>query len=487
MNSYKDFRHIIFWVTICFIIKISILFAYLSFLPPSSDPKIWTILTPDGHSYIDPVESYIRAQGYFPDYRMPGLGFFYYLFRLFLDKYLALNALLIFQTLISSISIYYLARLAHELLSSKFVFYSTFFLSSLGLYLAQFDALILTESLSLSFIVFFIYCLFQLYDKRKKESYYLIFSGIHFTFLVFLKPVYLPLALMASFVVLSIARKHNNTIIAIIKKGALLFAPLILTIGLWAHRNYQVHHNFSPLNNGYFYPYLESSVKWQWMRLLKASGEKISINQEKHPKVLWIDQPIDSLRANAKSTQKFELPDEVFTSEFNRDDLIEIAMLYKESQKINRSEQKKLYQELVALSYKKISRFIVSLKEEKPLFFYIISPLKLLIKYVRTPFGYYDTQTKSPAKKMVLLYYSFWYWIILVFGILGMSLWFIKSKKNSSVLFLVPVFYTLLAFPLILRLSENRYIALAFPFLIIFASYLIDHLRRRFLYHNRII
>ena len=486
MKRCTYFNHAIYWTALSLFIKGSILWFYLSFLPSDGDIKFWSFLTPDGHSYINPIERFIRGERYFPDYRMPGLGFFYFIFRLFLSKVFALNTLLVFQTLISSISIYYLSRLAQQLFSSKFAFYSTFFLSAFGLYLAQFDALVLTESLALSFIIFFVYCLFQLYDKRKKEYYYLIFGGVCFVFLVFLKPVYLPLGLLAVFVLFETGKKHKYSIILIAKKSILFFAPLIFTIGLWTYRNYQVHQNFIPLNNCYIHPELESSVKWQWMRLLMACGEKISTNQEKSPKVLWIDQPMDSLIANSKQTQKFELPEDIYTSVFNRNDLIEIAILNQKSKKIDQLEgfeQKKQYEELVALSYKKVNRLIESFKKEKPIYFYVKAPLKLLVKYVRAPFGYYDSETKSPTKRMILIYYYFWYWFVFIFGMIGISIQLIKSRRKGIMLFFVPVFYTLFVFPFILRFSENRYLIPAFPFLIIFASYLIDRLRKKAILH----
>ena len=119
----------------------------------------------------------------------------------------------------------------------------------------------------------------------------------------------------------------------------------------------------------------------------------------------------------------------------------------------------------------KIKRYIHSYKVEKPFDFYIIASFKALIEFFEEPFGYYKVNKRPIVQKIILTIYYLEYIMILILGLIGGILAF--KKENQSIYFsliLLIVVYTIVIFPLIFRLVENRYLVAAFPFILLMGA-----------------
>ncbi len=104
--------------------------------------------TPDTHSYIDPIEQLIADGTYYPDYRMPGVGVPYAIFRLFGDRHEAMDAMVVFQCVLSGMAVYLLALLALRLSRSHATALIVFGLFVLSTYSSWYDTSMSSDSLA---------------------------------------------------------------------------------------------------------------------------------------------------------------------------------------------------------------------------------------------------------------------------------------------------------------------------------------------------
>src|SRR5580693_8486867 len=116
-----------FWLTLALIVKGIFPFIWLFHSPPPNDvPGFWGGIGGDTSSYIDPIDNFLKFGMYIPDFRMPGYGAVYLIFRLFVSKPAALNCLLILQYLLASLSVYIVSLTAKRIFESNTVFYFCF-------------------------------------------------------------------------------------------------------------------------------------------------------------------------------------------------------------------------------------------------------------------------------------------------------------------------------------------------------------------------
>ena len=119
----------------------------------------------------------------------------------------------------------------------------------------------------------------------------------------------------------------------------------------------------------------------------------------------------------------------------------------------------------------KIKSYTHSYKVEKPFDFYINASFKSLIEFFEEPFGYYKVYNRSNIQKIALNVYYAEYLMILILGLIG-GILALKKENQSIYLFsiLLIVAYTIIIFPFIFRLVENRYLVTAFPFILLMAA-----------------
>ena len=72
----------------------------------------WGAETGDTPGYFEPIDSFLAGHGYRPDFRMPGYGLPYLVFRLFTTPQGAGSGIIVLQALLGVLSVVVLARTA---------------------------------------------------------------------------------------------------------------------------------------------------------------------------------------------------------------------------------------------------------------------------------------------------------------------------------------------------------------------------------------
>lgn len=97
------------WIGIALLVKILFLVLKISDAPHNVRYDCFGSDDGDAASYIEPIENLLLKGEYYDDYRMPGYGWLYFIFRLFANQSISLNLLIIFQVILSAVSVYVLA------------------------------------------------------------------------------------------------------------------------------------------------------------------------------------------------------------------------------------------------------------------------------------------------------------------------------------------------------------------------------------------
>ena len=228
-----------------------------------------TRMSGDASSYITPIDNFLSEGNYYYNDskagRMPYVGLLYYLFRLLFSKTIALGCVVVLQTLIESIAIYYLAKLCHLLFKTQKAFWSFLFLSIISLHVTIFDFTMLSESLGISFLCFFTYH-YYIFLSHRRTNRQLLVSGLFLALSILFKPYLFPLFILigVEFLWFHRAEKIIKNIQKTFISSMLISLPLLVINTPWTIRNYFVFNKFIPfqedINAGYNYSEATLSV-----------------------------------------------------------------------------------------------------------------------------------------------------------------------------------------------------------------------------------
>lgn len=443
------------WIIVALLFK-GIIFLHKLSAPAGSflDIPIWGNVSADSQGYIAPVDNFLKSGEYYDDYRMPGYGIIYFFFKLFAKKATALNIMLVLQWMIASVSVYALGLTALKLFDEKRLFYLCF-----GIYLflphaSIWDSYILTESFSASFFIFSFYFLITATDSPKR--YFL--AGLFITWCVFLKPVFAPFLLLYG---LHLFLQHYKNSRVLVKAFSFYLIVFLLAEGTWVYRNYIKYDRFIPLTKSVYHtpPFVEYWLSsWQFFQAIGVD----MINWE----------PRLSLTKNIPDN----IPEGIYTSQFNRDSLIALKRLVEVEKNLTDTAKREKYALIID---KKLKLYTFSFKNERPLQYYIVAPWRLLKIYIfkRSDFFFWNDFSKKMSflegvSVLFLMVYSFRAVIILCL----LSIPFIIKKhygSSSHWVLLTAATYFIFLFPVVLRLVETRYIIPGLGFIVICASYML--------------
>ena len=421
----------------------------------------------DTYSYVAPIESFIKNLKYHPDYRMPGYTMPLFFIRVLFNHITSLNILIFLQYIYSSISCYYLARIAQMVFKSNQIFYYTFFLYLTVLSVHLYDGYILTESIHISSTIFFVYFLFKFYQSSQLIQIFI--SGCFYAHVVFLKPAYLPLFFISIIVLFFRWKAHPDQIKKLLLPFALFILPFFSLDIIWTARNYYTHKKIYFLHNGYEYPKIKQSPRGHLWKFCRDIGKSFTW-EDKDALFYWLTADIGSLKTG--KMDHMEPPNYIYTSKFNKDSLLKINSYYNSYIRETNDSLKEKYKNYINFNLKLYGD---SFKKEKPLHYYVYTPFILFEEYIDTPFTYQNWKIFPFPKNWVMLFLGISYYVVLVFGSLGLICVMLKKTLRND-LPIVLVFisgYSLFLFPFILRLTENRYLAPALPFFVILASFII--------------
>lgn len=458
-----------FWILFILLCKIALFIFCINKVGVNPIDGFWGHFGGDTESYLDPIESIINKGEYQPDYRMPGYGVFYLPLYWLFSKATALNILICLQLIFSVVSVYFLAKIALKVFKSNTLFYVTIIIAAVSTYIDLYITFILTESFTTSFLIFAVYSYIKFTENNK--SNYLLLCGLLLTEVVFLRPVFLPILFL--FVIVLIVHLNKSKSISKLKTIGLFLLPFLLIDSAWLIRNYKHHHKIAPLTTSFYYPGLENGVFLPVSQFLQSWGGSF-VWWDTGAEIRWFGFG-ESIEFGKGVERKTSLPSYIYTSQFNEDSLLivrsKVLIILNDTTKTN--EEKRILTDEVKAS---LDKFTISVKKEKPFVHYIKAPL-LFLKTFFVHSGTYNLFAKSAAELnkveyLTKIFYSLLYIFTLLFGFLGALLLFKKSMSFNAITLLVGIIaFTSLVHPVILRLTESRYIIPAWPFIIICASY----------------
>lgn len=424
----------------------------------------------DTNSYIAPIENLISKGVYSPDFRMPGYGAPYFLFRLLLSKVNALNLLALTQLLLSALSVYFLALVVRDIFEREDLFYITFYGYLLSTYTSIFDIFILTESLAVSSLIFSVFCFVR--GANKNKNVLLFLSGCFLTWSVFLRPFLLPL-IGLFIVVLVFLRKAGHSRLKVAKAIIIFLLPFLLIDGAWAVRNYKLYGKIVPLQKSVRYPGEENDkIMVNLVDFLKSWGGDYTYWNPK-AEINWFGyaENVDNIK---KQVKDIKFPDYIYTSRFNYNSLVSVKNYIAFSKdKTLPAEERNKFRELAA---DRLREYAYSIKKEKPYLHYIYAP-SLLFKKFLFHSGTYNLFNKT-VKELNVIEFAFkllmtlMYFFVVIAGLIGAMILFFKKRgiDNKFLVAAVPL-YLILFFSVVFRGCEYRYFVTAYPFMLVCAAY----------------
>jgi len=452
-----------FWILLSILVK-SLFFIYKineKAVPNETYTSIWAKEQRDSKTYIGPMEDFIQTGIYSYDYRLPGYGILYGFFRLFLTVSHSLNALIVLQLLLAAWSVYILAWIAKTIFRKKEFFYYSFFLYLLSTYTSIYDYQLLTESFCISALVFSFY--FALQQNWKNA----ILSGLFLSWSIFLRPANAPLLILWGLFHLLANRKWFRPLTWNWKLAIAFSIPFIILDGLWLYRNYQKYNGFYPLSRTIYYTGLEDKYTLSMFHFMNAYGAS----------VCWWQPAGETAYFIRKNKTLESISSRAHTKICNADSFSLLRTLVRDiDDHPENTEQNKIKNQMAIALF---DRCTEAIKKEKPFLYHIESRLRYFVQFIfhwgtDNLFDRLDKDLNTFSFSIKMLY-TLLYVFVICFGLVGCIFLFIRANQNPALLFLtLTSLYFVMVFPLVLKMDEYRYLAPAYPFLLLISIYRLD-------------
>lgn len=464
------------WVLIALVVKslFVIYFVSLAYSLPADAYGFnwkgsWAKAGGDTPSYFDPIENLLAHGEYYDDHRMPGYGWIYFLLRLGFSEASSFNILIVIQLFFSAISVYLLGLIAQMIFKNKRSFYLVYMLYLLSTFVSIYDYVLMTESLTVSTLIFSFYFFLKYFEHQKQLN--LLYSGLFITWAIFLKPIVLPILFLyvvfLSYVLIKMETHKKKIFIRCI----IILSPFIIADGIWILRNLQKHKQFYPLQKNIYYA-KSNTIQKSIIDFVHAFGGNISFYQKSSQKIYFSTHSEHFYKEGADTLMPL-IPQHVYTSEFNIDSLLKIRkkIIALSSVDKHNSNYCKLNNSII----ESLDRYTNSIKQEAPFLYYFYSRLYCLRKFVFTSgygLGYlYKWPKNYYIYKLFKIKHIFFYYLIVLLGIVS-SLLLIncfrqKHKNLKKILLLFIIIYLFFVHPLVFKFHLYRYVVLVFPFLIL--------------------
>jgi hypothetical protein len=466
-------------ISIIFIIKLNTVFflVYLTKCDPNASFIGIASMNGDANSYITPIDNFISEGNYYYEGakagRMPYVGLIYYFFRLFFSKKIALSFFVIFQTLLSSIAIYYMAKLSSIILKNHQAFWIFSTLSLISLHVTTFDFTVLSESLGISFICIFSYHYF-IYLKDRTNSQLLI-AAFFLCLSVLYKPYLSLIYLLIGIEFLAHFRQKNfiNIIKETFIKSLITILPLLVINGPWTIRNYKIFNEFKPfqqdINAGYNYSDATLSV----YEFIQSIGESYIFWDKRSAGCYF--EPSESFAC------EYELPNRILSKKLTKQKILDARKTYISFQKKPNDSLNKL----TVLKFNELKEIYV---KENRISYYLLRPLILTKHFLLHSGSYFlpispNSACFHPSLWVLKISQSILYYMALFLGFFGIILLF-RNNPKTFIIVSIPI-YLILLFPVFLARTEFRYFHLAYPFLLVGLTFTILKFKN-YLNYNKI-
>jgi hypothetical protein len=349
--------------------------------------------------------------------------------------------------------------LGGKITGSKTVFFTSYVLLLGTTYTSWYDHYLMSESLTISFLIFSVY--FFVRSWENPSVWNLIFSGLVFANLIFIRPVFLPIG--ALFIFLLFWRFHYS-ITKTLRFCILFFIPFLILDGIWIYSGYKKFKKIIPLQESFLGP-TQSNVFYEPAFWFIQSWGGNYLWWDPGAEIRYFGVGTDSLEYFDKDQIQF--PKKIFTSSYNLDSLSVASERLKDlkAEKVLLSTSE--FNRKSAIIYDSFSRFSQSIQDEKPVLYWNESRISLIRQFffttkIRNPF--YGLE--FPFRDQLIRLKSFTYLLTLVLGYLSAIILLAFAKKKPVYLIISGViWYTLLIHPILLRVIENRYLMPSYSFI----------------------
>jgi hypothetical protein len=428
----------------------------------------------DTVSYLQPIDNLLATGEYVGDpqnpatraFRMPAYGFTYLALRLLVGGDMAKTALILLQVVVSGLSVYFVARIAHAVRPARGVFVGAFLLYGLSSFVSVFDFYVLTESLATSSLVFCVHALFRYQETRRMTHAF--WAGVLFTYAFFLRPFLAPLVLpFATYLWLVSppadappARGRPPALRAVLA----FLASALVAEGLWVGRN-QLRYGrpvfFQTSMQGVLQPPDHAAIEW-----IKSFGGDFAWWRPGATGT-WLreDSPLQS--------EPHEIPAAILGPGCELPVILQARTRYSEFQREADAERRRRLAPPITTVFDRCREQYV---KRNPLDHHFTARLRLLRTFVVhggpiLPFGSFESLERWSWPFLIKLSQVGLYWVILVGGMIGLAPIGASRRLEALPVVAVPVF-VLLLFPFVLRMVEARYLCPAYPFLAVAAAVL---------------
>ncbi len=402
-------------------------------------------------------------------FRMPGLAVVYNPLRLMLSKEDTVTTIIVLQVLLSAlcclvvfiISCHFFKRLTSCLI--------TYILFTCSLYTSQFNGQFICESLAAFAFLFGI-----LLQLRKKY----VISGLFYTWLIFLRPfMIVGVALLIFYEIF----KNRE-----LYKALLLTLPIFLLISIWTYRNYRLTNKFIPL---------QSSLEW-YNSSQSLTSRIVFIKALGYPWVWWNSNehgwflnentggnynPVYVLPIGVKRPSDDIFDKSIFSSDFTLDSLKKARELSIKviDTTLSTADRTRCDKESARL----LNWFIRKYREKHPFKYHIINPLNISIRFLNQPRSQSVMSLKYPFNLLLRGIDAFFNYFIIISGLLGVVLLFLKTRINQfNVLHFISLIslFIILLFPFYLRIDEAKFLFFGYLSLVFTSAFAIDYIVQKY-------
>ncbi len=424
-------------------------------LRPVDIPGHWYFETADTHSYIDPIEGLITNGTYYPDYRMPGVGAPYLIFRQFWGRHTSLDAMVALQALLSGIGVYLIALLGLRHTGSHVTALVLYVLALVSTYSCWYDTSMTSDSLAVSVLVIHVFLLQQAIDTKSTKL--LVAAGLFLTWIVFLRPVAALLLVPAPVLVLWFWSPKWS-----IKAVVLFLLPFSVLDTAWIIRNWRAHGEFNPLTNEGIMPdEIGGRPRGYVMRFLQGYGGNY-IWWEPGADIRWFGMWEGGAAADNEGRNAKAPPAYAYVPGYTKDSLLAVSEQIRIFESGSLSDADSLA--IIGEVNSKLDRYATLYKEGAPFNYHVLSRFRM-IEYLITqngtetlfsrPFGQLRRWEKGfKLLQMVLYIFAYGVGAIAAFAML----WHWRRAASLIAIWVpVIVLYMILVYPLILRMAEWRF------------------------------
>ena len=460
-------RHWALLVMIALAFRGLYVFYHIQESTPETRIGTFAIFTGDTESYLAPVENLIDHGSYKPDYRMPGVGFPYWLFRQVLGEEASRDALAILQWLLSGLSVYLLALITLRWTGSVRTAMVVYVLFLLSAYSSWFDPAISSDSLSVTVLIIQVFVMQLALDRRL--NWLVMAAGLLMAWLVFLRPVSAALVLPAGYLVyLHWPGKRA------VRTALLFLVPFTVLDGAWTVRNHLVNDEYNPLTNEGVMPvYVTDGRWWEVMKFMQCwGGDYIWWNPGTTMRWFGVWKGGGALDDEGRKAEP--PPAYAYVPAYTKDSLQLVAddLRLLATRTLAPADSATLAASVTT----RLRRYSEAYKKGAPFNYHVMSRLRMLKNEIAQngtesillrSFGSMPLWEKAWKLLQVALFL-----FSLVVGGLGMVLMrWVPGGVGTTFRAWIPWFtlFTILVYPLVFRMCEWRYLVMVFPLLLMMA------------------